>query len=304
MRLAYWHRFRGDEVHLTRSVTPELFEPHYDLVYGSAIFSYSVERVTQLRRSFPDAIIGGTGTLGRVAVEDVAPGPEILDYSDYPDFTPSLGFTARGCRLKCKFCVVPEKEGKPRPINSIAEIWRGPGHAKRLHLLDNDFFGQPRAEWQSRLREIRDGGFKVCFNQGINIRLIDDEIAAELASVEYRDDQFRERRLYTAWDNLKDEAIFFRGVDRLERAGVKARHLMVYMLVGFDRNETEERIFRRFNRMVERGIEPYPMVYDRSRRDLAAFQRWAVTGLYRAVPWNEYRHNAKRSCLASSDLLL
>lgn len=61
------------------------------------------------------------------------------------------------------------------------------------------------------------------------------------------------------------------------------------MLVGYDKAETWDRIWHRFNRMVELGIEPYPMVYDRSRKDLCAFQRWVITGLYRAVPWEDYR---------------
>ncbi len=30
------------------------------------------------------------------------------------------------------------------------------------------------------------------------------------------------------------------------------------------------------------------MVYDHRRRDLKAFQRWAVMGIYRFVPWSEY----------------
>ena len=64
---------------------------------------------------------------------------------------------------------------------------------------------------------------------------------------------------------------------------------MAYMLIGFDPAETWERIHYRFERMVERGIRPYPMVYALSRRDLKAFQRWAVTGLYRVVPFSEYK---------------
>ena len=296
MRLARWHRDRGDEVYFTRRIERGLFEPTYARVYGSAIFRFSAARIKQLRNAFPSAIIGGTGSGDDITVEEVAPGPEHYDYTDYPEFAPSIGFTARGCRLKCKFCVVPAKEGKPRPVNTIADIWRGQGHPRQLHLLDNDFFGQPRDEWRARLMEIREGEFKVCFNQGINVRLVDDEIAAELANVEYRDDQFRERRLYTAWDNLRDEAVFFRGIERLTRAGVKPKHIMVYMLVGYDQAETEERVLYRFRRMVERGLEPYPMVYDRSRRDLCAFQRWVVTGLYRSpdVPWSKYRHYARR----------
>lgn len=118
-----------------------------------------------------------------------------LDCSLYPDFTGSIGFTQRGCPLACKFCVVPRKEGKNRSGRSIAEIWRGAGHPKNLHLLDNDFFGQPREQWQARIAEIREGKFRVCLNQGINVRLLDEDAAAALASIEYRDDQFQERRL-------------------------------------------------------------------------------------------------------------
>jgi hypothetical protein len=35
------------------------------------------------------------------------------------------------------------------------------------------------------------------------------------------------------------------------------------------------------------------MVYDRSRADLLCFQRWVITGLYRFVPWDEYRRATK-----------
>jgi hypothetical protein len=70
---------------------------------------------------------------------------------------------------------------------------------------------------------------------------------------------FTVRRLYTAWDNLGDEERFFRGVDTLERHGIHPRNLLVYMLVGYDKRETWERVCHRFNRMVERDIRPFPM---------------------------------------------
>jgi hypothetical protein len=114
-----------------------------------------------------------------------------------------------------------------------------------------------------------------------------------LARIAYRDTQFQERRLYTAWDNLGDEGVFFRGIGRLERAGVPAKHLMAFMLVGFDPKETWAGIWHRFDRMVEAGLHPYPMVYDRSRQDLLCFQRWVVRGLYRFVPWDEYQRATK-----------
>lgn len=296
MKLSHWHRARGDEVVLTRQAERDLFEDDYDLVYGSAIFRFSAPKIARFLSAWPGAILGGTGTDRQHTVEDFigCSAYEHYDYSAYPAFGPSIGFTQRGCRLSCKFCVVPTKEGRPQATAAIADIWRGPGHQKQLHLLDNDFFGQPEDDWQARIAEIRSGGFKVCLNQGINVRLISTGAAEALASIEYRDDGFQERRLYTAWDNLKDEEVFFHGVDVLEDAGIPPRHLRAYMLLGFDKHETWARIHHRFDRMVERGIEPYPMVFDCRATDpvryhgLKRFQRWVITGLYRAVPFEDY----------------
>lgn len=295
MKLAHWHKARGDEVHVTRRLDPDLMEPLYDVVYGSAIFKFSHDRISRFRRQWPDAILGGTGTDSQWTVEDEIgqDNYEFFDYSGYPDFDASIGFTQRGCRLKCKFCVVPQKEGKNRSLNRIAAIWRGEPWPRKLHLLDNDFFGQ--SEWRERIAEIRDGRFKVCLSQGINVRLMNQEAAEALATIQYRNTKFSERKLYTAWDNLGDEKVFFKGVDTLEKAGIPPSHLMAYMLIGFDKAETWDRIWHRFNRMVERGIEPYPMVLDRSRKDLTKFQRWVVTGLYRACKFEDYDAGLKGS---------
>jgi hypothetical protein len=302
MKLSAWHKARGDHVHLSRSPYRSPTEPEYAAVYGSAIFSYSASRVARFKQEFPDAIVGGTHDRSNTTTVEAVTGDfEGLDYSLWPDFTASLGFTQRGCRLRCGFCVVPKKEGKPRSVSTIADIWRGKPWPKHLHLLDNDFFGQPEEQWRERVDEIRRGGFKVCFNQGINVRAITPEAAAALASVQYADDQFKQRRLYCAWDNLGDEAAFFRGIETLERAGVPPSHVMAYMLVGYDRRETWERVLYRFHRMADWGIRPFPMVYDRSRvlapgnvegdfsgKTLTQFQRWAVRRLYTVIPFAEY----------------
>lgn len=296
MRLSHWHKQRGDSVHYTRATRRELFEPEYDRVYGSAIFDFTADKIARFKASFPDAILGGTGTEPKdkpptVTVEKLIGDHPYVDYDHWPAFTASMGFTQRGCRLKCKFCFVPMKEGKPQHAGTVRELWRGSAYPKNLHLLDNDFFGGPH--WQDRIAEIRDGGFKVSFTQGINVRAVTPEVAAAIASIEYRDDGFQRRRLYTAWDNLKDGDVFFDGVDLLERAGIPPSHLMAFMLVGFDKKETWERIHYRFDRMVARGILPYPMVFDRTRRDLKQFQRWACTGLYRSVPFSAYDSSIK-----------
>lgn len=279
MKLSHWHKSQGDTVHFFDRIHKNLFEPEYDKVLGSSIFKFSEKARQTFKREFPLCFIGGTGSDNNITVEEMIGQEEYenYDYDIYPDFKHSIGFTQRGCRLKCKFCVVPTKEGKNRSVNSIYDIWR-PNTERKVHLLDNDFFGNP--DWKSVATEIVDGNFQVCLNQGINVRLINEEACEWLVKMNYRDDQFKHKRLYTAWDNLKDGDIFFKGVDMLEKAGIPPRHLMVYMLIGYDKNETWERIFDRFYRMVDRGISPYPMVYDHTNKDLKRFQRWVIMRYY------------------------
>lgn len=311
MKLAYFHRQRGDSVHFSKRIERGFLEPHYDRVYGSAIFSRSAGRVVEFRTQFSDAIVGGTFNIAdnttvekHLGIEDT----ELYDYSIYPNFEASIGFTQRGCRFKCGFCVVPVKEGRPRAVNTIADIWRGASYSKHIHLLDNDFFGQSRDQWEARIDEIKSGGFKVCWNQGINIRMIDDVSAAALASVGYYDDSFKTRRLYTAWDNVGHEDRFFRGVETLAKHGIHPRNIMAYMLVGYDPRETWERVFYRFNKMTALEIRPYPMPFNEQRdrllplgghneriahRTLGEFQRWAIGRYYTVCKFEDYDVSAR-----------
>jgi len=294
MKLAHWHRAQGDSIHFTRSVDRDMFEPaHYDVVYGSAIFKFSQLRLMRFQREFPGAIVGGTGTHAPsdFTVEQVIGGEyEHYDYSLYPEVTYSMGFTQRGCRLKCGFCVVPAKEGKPRSVNSIATIWRGDPMPRHLHILDNDFFGQPEESWQARLQEIRDGGFKVALTQGINCRMITEESAAAIATIDYRDGDFKNKRIYTAWDSLHDEKRLMRGLELLAKHGVKPDHIMVYMLIGFREGETEADWLHRRARLREFGARPYPMPFVRNP-ETVGFQRWVV-GAYDKRPeitWDRWK---------------
>lgn len=298
MRLSAHHRALGDAIHFHRTPYRQAGEPAYGVVYGSAIFDWSIPRVEALSAEFPGAILGGSGSGSPTTVEDVVGAAGQQDYTHWPLFTASIGYSQRGCRLRCRFCVVPRMEGANREASTIYGIWRGDGHPRNIHLLDNDFFGQ--TGWRGRAAEIVEGRFKVCFSQGINVRLIDDDAAAALATIRYSDDTFTHRRLYTAWDNIGDERIFFAGVDRLERAGVPPHRLMAYMLLGYDPREDLVRILHRFDAMRARGIEPYPMVYldgpipgDPRGFTRKQFQRWALRRIYKIAPWSEYDPGAK-----------
>jgi hypothetical protein len=325
MRLSAYHKARGDTVHFTRGLSPSIDEPKYDRVYGSAIFEKSRPLAEALKREYPDAIIGGTGvstsiaeSLGRsrpIKLEDICPGiTEALDYTIYPEYNSSIGFSGRGCRLRCKFCVVPEKEGSVKHAQTPSEIWRGPGYPKQIALLDNDFFGSPR--WEANLEDINSNGFSVSWNQGINIRLINKRIANAISQTKFRNFAFTKRRLYTAWDNLKDEEVVFRGLNYLADAGVPPHQVMVYMLVGFDPSETFDRILYRFQRLRDIKAEPYVMVYEpldptpeqaenikvlhRFRRYANSFMSKPTSKRPEGIPWVDWNPTKKKAAFVET----
>jgi len=309
MRLATKFRSQGEDVRLLRiGDRLTLFDPvpRHGHVFGSSLFSFSKKRREKIEREWGKVTWGGTGVRVESSLSEIDPSVDwesvAPDYSLYPNFDASMGFLTRGCRLRCGFCVVPAKEGKPFAVSTVHDVWRKDPHPRHLHLLDNDAFApQLREHWRKAVEDIRTGGFRVCFSQGINLRLVDEESAAAIASLPYYASDFIHRGLYTAWDNLGDESIFRRGIDMLGRAGVPAHHLTVYMLVGYDPKETWETIFYRFGELVALGCDPYPMVFDRvARPDLCAFQRWALRHLYRTVPFPEYAADGTKDKRLSS----
>ena len=102
------------------------------------------------------------------------------------------------------------------------------------------------------------------------------------------DDGFRARRIYTAWDNRKDEARLFRGLDLLVAAGVKPDHIMVYMLIGYWPGETHDDREHRRQRLREFGARPYPMPFQRTP-ELLGFQRWVIGAYDKTIPWDEWQ---------------
>jgi hypothetical protein len=290
MRLAAHHRALGDTVQLRRAgnflaVEPHLDDPAWHRVYASVIFERTRPLAERVRMLYPDVVLGGTGWDVGVSLEDYGITTDVQDYTDYPTWRQSIGFTQRGCRLRCAFCVVPQKEGAVRENQTIAELWRGEPWPRELILLDNDFFGQPA--WRDRIDEIRAGGFRVSFNQGINARMLTDDTAAAIAGVDYRADDMRVKRIYTAWDNRKDETRLFAGLAALVRHGVKPDHIMVYMLIGYWPGETHaDRDYRRA-RLRAFGARPYPMAFVRTP-EILGFQRWVIGAYDKRIAWDTW----------------
>lgn len=293
MRIAAHHRANGDFVHLEQvrserhDFSRGLFD-QWDMVYASLIFTNSQSIARNLLSAYPNAILGGTGWSFKTTEDYGIPINGPRDYSFY-SCRQSIGFSQRGCRLECGFCVVPKKEGKVHDVATINEIWRGDPWPREVILLDNDFFGSPT--WRQKIREIKNGRFKVSLSQGINCRLLPEDGAKELAGIQYRNDAMNRPCIHTAWDNIGDEKPLFRGLKLLVKHGVRPDNITVYMLIGYETPHLTESDFERHRKLREFGCRPYPMPFDRTNRELAGFQRWVVKRIDVAAPgsWENFK---------------
>ena len=101
------------------------------------------------------------------------------DYSIYPENDKSYGFITRGCIRNCYFCVVPKKEGKIYKYRNIDQIVKH----KEVILMDNNILAFKNHK--KILKELIDKKIRCQFNQGLDIRLIDDENAELLSKLRY-----------------------------------------------------------------------------------------------------------------------
>jgi len=168
-KIEKYHRDRGDEVIWDN----ELFQYNADKTYISIIFDWNRNKV----QNFLNAEIGGSGwDLGKTLP------PEI----DRVKPRINLGFTTRGCIRKCPFCVVPKKEGKIRIEGDIYDLWDG--KSRDVVLLDNNILALPE-HFRKICSQLRKEKLRVDFNQGLDCRLLTEDIAKELAvlsHIEYR----------------------------------------------------------------------------------------------------------------------
>jgi len=167
MKISAYHKMKGD------SVGFNIKNP--DLVYISCIFSWNRSKALGIAK-FWESIgcrvkIGGTGIDLKnnlpYEIEHIMP-----DYALY-NLDYSIGFTSRGCIRNCPWCIVPKKEGGIKDHASLDEFLY-PSH-KKLILYDNNFLASPK--WHENLKELIRRKIKVSFNQGLDIRLIDNENA-------------------------------------------------------------------------------------------------------------------------------
>ncbi len=180
-KIASYHKAQGDDVEW---VEPMYWD--YDLVYASKIFTFTPD----IERIFPCEVIrGGTGYDIHSRLPDEIDRLQ-PDYSIYPnvDGKSAYGFLTRGCPNRCRWCIVPSKEGNIHAYMDIDEITLG-GKRTNITLMDNNILACDYGIAQ--LEKIADKGYRIDLNQGNSARLVNDEIARLFAKIRWIDSMIR-----------------------------------------------------------------------------------------------------------------
>lgn len=280
MKISSYYKSMGEQV--------EFFKERgtYSNIYASALFTKSEKKCRELIKKHGDLIeIGGTGwdLKKKLLPEIEAMHPDynlyttemIYDHIKAGQGTvegkmakakaivgAGLGFSSRGCVRNCKFCMVPRKEGAFCQAAEIKDLINP--KSNMVILCDNNLSADPLAF--DKLAEIRDRKLVVDISQGLDIRLMTDELAMALSQVKHK------RSIHYAWDLMKFEQQVLRGIKTLAKHIPLYRH-MCFMLTGFDTSFAED--VYRFQKLLELGVDPFVMVYNFNEKKDKRLQHFA-----------------------------
>ena len=269
MKISAWHKSFGDQTEIYNPIMKET----YERVYVSKIFSKHNKEEGYIPE---DSIIGGSGynlkTVLPYDMEHFMP-----DYSLY-NLDYSLGFTTRGCIGNCQFCIVREKEGSIKEHAEVEEFLNPKSNV--VVLLDNNFLALP--SHIKKLQKYIDKGWKMDFNQGLDIRLINKENAELLGKVKHY------KQIHFAWDSMKDEKQMKEGLNILFKAGVKPYRIMVYILCNY--NTSFEEDLYRYKELNILGVDPFVMIYEKGNKMIRDFARWGNRRwISKKCEWKDYK---------------
>lgn len=195
------------------------------------------------------------------------------DYSLYPHLTEdtAYGFLTRGCPRGCNFCHVASKEGRcSRKVADLSEFWRG---QKNIVLCDPNILAcKDRIKL---LEQLVDSNAWIEFNQGLDVRLITEDVLELLKSIKVK-------TIHFAWDDYKQKNII---IDRLmfvhENSKWNHHKVSVYVLTNFD--TTWEQDIERvefIGRVVD--FQPYVMIYNKPKANIKYkyLQRYAQPRIF------------------------
>ena len=274
MKISAWHKAQGDTVEWWVPVL------HYDRVYSSKVFDFTPDNP-----DLPDdAIRGGTGYRDIPISRELPPEIDVMqpDYSIYPDCDYAIGYLTRGCPNHCRWCVVPRKEGQIRSYSRWQEIVRH--DTDKLVLMDNNILACEHGIKQ--LEGLIGTGYQIDLNQGMDARLVTDEIAGILSGLKWI------RFIRFSCDQKSQIEPIRRTIELLGKHGVKPYRIFIYILVTADLADASERVealkgYKAVNLYAQaEQNERLGVVPNEGQLEFA--QRYVYGGSYRTEIWAEY----------------
>ena len=252
----------------------------YDRVYSSKIFDF-----TPNNPYLPDdAFRGGTGYCDLPMNQELPPEIDAMqpDYFIYPDCDYAIGYLTRGCPNHCRWCIVPKKEGGIRPYRIWRDIVRT--DTDKLVLMDNNILACKHGIGQ--LESLISSGYKIDLNQGMDARLITDDIADILSRLKWI------RFIRFSCDQKSQIGPIRRAIELLGKHGVKPYRIFIYLLVTSDLSDASKRVealkkykainlYAQAERNERLGVVP-------NEGQLEFAQRYIYSGSYRSETWGEY----------------
>lgn len=286
MKISTYHKMNGDSVSW---YTP--FD-EYDIVYMSKIFSFT-EDYDQWITNANHIRKGGTGyDLSTSLPEEVE--YQIPDYSIYPQIgnKTAYGFLTRGCPNKCKWCVVPRKEGNVRPYMDVDDI--AVDGRTNLILMDNNILACDYGLQQ--IEKIIDKEYRVDFNQALDARLITDDIAKLLAKVKWLN------QIRFGCDTPKQIKECERAMQMIDSHRGKPASYLMYTMINSDFDESFKRLnYWRLYKRVRIVAQPFrdvdnpKQIIPQWQKDLA---RWAMRReIYAVSEFKDYEPRKGFRCI-------
>ena len=250
-------RFVPDEIKVT-SLFTWAWKPVWEAVeFYRALFPKAKVSLGGIYASLTPEHARGSGadelTSGLVPeAEDLMP-----DYGLVPQWhaqrRASVLFSHRGCIRTCSFCAVPALEGKPfqvRPTTRIRHLVH-PNHT-RVILWDNNILGE--SHWREVVAELKELGTEADFNQGIDARLVTEEVARSLAEIKIP-------TIRLAYDFLAMRDAVHRAVSLFRKTLTdrRYRHITCYLLYNY--KDSPGDLFERVRDLLAWGVAAYPMRY-------------------------------------------
>jgi len=267
LKLAAYHKKKRDKVRLVQGISDDGFEPN--TIYITSLFTYAYEPVhdviryyskqykkarmvvggiyatlcpEHLRRTFKDRIEIHQGL--KEEIENILP-----DYSLIPSWNASILFSSRGCIRDCPFCSVPQMEPEFKAKKSIKHLIY-PGH-KKVVLWDNNVLASPY--WKNIFGEIEESGLEVDFNQGLDARLLNEEVAIGLKKL-------KSPLVRLAYDSNGIRRPLEKSINLLKDVGIRGRKILVYCL--YNHLDTPEVFLNRIRDILCWEVVAYPMRYE------------------------------------------